>query len=142
VVLDERSGWRTSEDALETAGKTLAAGRREHRGPPGPVDGRVTLGLPLTTGRRPAREWLPGAYQREPIELSGRHASPLHLHVGAFRGGFGLCWARLSGPVPGLEPYSVRIKNDRGTIRDQAPNTLDDFVAALDGVRWKPGDRT
>jgi len=142
VVLDRQSGWRTADDALEKAGQALAAGRREHRGPLGPVDGRVTLGLPLTTGHRRDREWLPGAYQREPIEPSGRHASPLHLHVGAFRGGFGLCWARLSGPIPGLDPYSVRIKSGGDTIRDQAPNTLDNFVAALDGIRWKPGDRT
>lgn len=140
-MIDGEGGWRRAEDALESAGQRLAVGRREHRGPPGPVDGRVTLGLPLTTGLGPKRTWLLGAFRRERIEGGDRHASPLHLHIGAYRGGFGLCWSRLSGPVPGRGDYRVVVDGSRETIRAEAPDTLGNFVAALDGMRWTPGDR-
>jgi hypothetical protein len=138
VVVGVNPGWKRAADALEAAGRTLAVGRREHRGRPGPVDGRVTVGLPLETGRNPARSWRPGSYQTHRVETD-RHASPLHLSVGAFQGGVGLCWTRLAGPVPGLGGYRVREERSRQTIRDEAPDTLGALVRSLEGRRWTPG---
>lgn len=137
VVAQSDPAWHRVTDALEQAGRRLAEGRREHRGPSGEIDGRVTVGLPLVTGRRPTRTWQPGSWYTEPIE-SDVSASPLHIRVGAFRGGFGLTWARLAGPVPGLGQYRVRVGKDR-TIRTQAPNTLDAIMRSLKDERWTVG---
>jgi CRISPR-associated protein Cmr1 len=138
VVVQTDTSWRRAADALEQAGKRLAAGRREHRGDNREIDGRVTVGLPLVTGRQPTTSWRPGSWRTEPIE-SDIHASPLHLHVGAYGGGFGLIWTRLAGPVPGLGQYRVQNDRTRGSIREQAPDTLDALVGSLMGTRWTAG---
>lgn len=140
VVVQSELESQRAMDALEEAGRSLAESRREHRGPRGEVDGRVTVGLPLTTGRRPTTTWQPGSWRTERID-SDIHASPLHLHVGAFKGGVGLVWSRLTGPVPGLGQYRVSKDNSRDTIRQQAPNTLDAIVRSLEGTRWTVGAR-
>lgn len=141
VVADTDRAWRREEDTLEAASRVLATSRRDHRGPPGAIDGRVTVGLPLTTGRgASSRSWEPASWLRNQIE-GDRHASALHLHIAAFQGGFGLCWSRLSGPVPGRGDYRVRIRHSRDTIRAEAPDTLGKLVAELDGQRWTPGGR-
>lgn len=139
VVLFADPAWRRHADALEAAGQTLATGRRDHRGPPGPVDGRVTVGLPLETGRRPTRSWRPGSWQTHRIETD-RHASALHLSVGAYKAGSGTCWTRLAGPVPGIGGYRVWEERDkRQTIPEEAHDTLTALVRSLPGRRWTPG---
>lgn len=135
VVVQADPAWRRHLDALEAAGQSLAIGRRSHRGPPREVDGRVSVGLPLETGKGPSKSWRPGSFRGHRIE-SDVHASPLHLHVGAFRGGFGLCWTRLAGPVPGLGEYRVREERSRRTLREEAPDTLGELVRSLEGRRW------
>jgi hypothetical protein len=138
VVFQSQARWRRGVDALEDAGVRLSLGRREHRGPAGEIDGRVTLGLPLETGVRPTRNWKPAGWDTHAIE-SGVHASPLHIHVGAFQGGLGLVWTRMAGPAPGLGVYRVREARSRAPIRSQAPDTLGALVAGLEGERWFPG---
>lgn len=139
VVLIADPAWRRYADALEAAGRTLAAGRRDLCGPPGGVDGRVTVGLPLETGNRPVRSWRPGSWQTHRIETD-RHASALHLSVGAYKAGFGTCWTRLAGPVPGIGGYRVREgERSRDPIREEAPDTLSALVRSLPGRRWTPG---
>ena len=134
VVLQK--SWPRAVDAHEQAGRDLSAGRRAHRGAAGAIDDRVTFGLPLETGKSRRRSWRPGAFRTEPIQTD-RHASPLHLHVGTWRGGAGLSWALLAGPRPGLEHYRVREMRAGKILREQAGEAVDAFVGSIRGARWK-----
>ena len=135
-VVVQTGRWRDAEEAHEQAGRDLSAGRREHRGAMSDIDDRVTFGLPLDTGKRYRRSWRPGAFRTERIN-SDRHASPLHLHVGAWQNGSGLIWALLAGPRPGLDRYRVREAGSGKMIREPAHDAVRDFVRAMRGARWE-----
>ncbi len=141
VAIDGR-GWRSIEEALEDAGRRFATWRMGHRAPPNRIEDRVTIGLPLVTGRGPRRRsWRPAAFRTERVK-SDRHASPLHLHVGAWRGGLGVTWSLLAGPRPGLERYRVHELEGNRTYREVASDILPGFVSGVAGPRWSAGTRS
>ncbi len=136
VVLRAEKAWNHWQAAMEDAGRVLAQGRRDRRGRD-EIDARVTFGLPLTTGRGTRRRsWQPASFLLEPIKTN-RHASPLHLHIGAWRRGVGQCWALLGGPRPGRGDYRVREQRSRASIRRQATDAVRDFVNQLPGRSWE-----
>ena len=136
IVLRSDPQWRDWSAAMEDAGQVLANGRRQYRSSRSEIDDRVTFGLPLETGRRPRRAWRPGSFRRERIE-SDRHASPLHLHIGAWQGGVGQCWTLLDGPRPGRGDYRVREEKAKKSVRREAADAVAVFVDGLDGIRWE-----
>ena len=140
VVVRGEPGWANAQAAMEEAGRTLSMGRRQHRGPRGEIEDRVTFGLPLETGRNPRLSWTPGSFALEPIDTD-RHASPLHLHIGAWQEGMGQCWTLLAGPRPGLGDYRVREAGARRTVRVQAGDAVGAFVAGLQGTHWEQPER-
>jgi hypothetical protein len=143
VVLNhEQRGWSDWLPALEAAGKTLSAGRWELSEPRAEVDGRVTFGLPLKTGAARSRVWRPGSFRLEPLSLadrrsSPRHASPLHLRLGAWRGGLTQCWTLVGGPRPGIGDYRVATLGE-GVLRAQARDAVALFTEALSESPWRP----
>lgn len=131
IVVCEDRGWTRAQSALEAAGRSLSTGRRQLRGSPPSIDDRVSFGLPLTTGR--GRVWAPHSFGGERIG-SDRHASGLHLSIGAWAGGFVQCWSRLEGPAPGLDTY--RVQEGGEEVKQKAKPVVTAFMDGLHGTRW------
>ena len=68
---------------------------------------------------------------------SQRHGSPLHLHISAWKGGVGQCWALLGGPRPGRDEYRVREGQSQKILRREAGDAVAAFLSGLDGLRWE-----
>ncbi|MCD4653655.1 type III-B CRISPR module RAMP protein Cmr1 [bacterium] len=143
VVFDTSEPWTSAKSAMEYSGCKLSAERKINKGGSREIDGRVTIGLPLTTGKSVKKEWQPDSLDTEPIKTD-HSASSLHMHIGAWQNGYGVCWTKTAGPVPGLNMFRVNVKigrdRNRTEIREQAHNALDSLMTALPGTRWSPGD--
>lgn len=143
IILDTIENWNSAKDAMEYAGRTLANMRKSKKGDSRDIDGRVTVGLPLVTGKSVKKEWQPDSYETVPVKTD-RSGSALHMHLAQWKDGYGVCWTRTDGPIPGLDMFRVNVKKGRSHHRDEvrkhAQDTLSAIMDSLPGTQWTPGE--